>query len=155
MILHVFSKAKNSLLRYSFIVRTRENLICLPVYSVQRLTNIGFFGTFEKCLLTLTRTKNVSNFLETSGGMGKVFPRKSVVLWRHGSRQWLSKWRAKYSSKRRINISISSRKCCSDFFDLEILTFLLSQKTRLKYFFGMKCPLVKWILKIPSMVEQI
>ena len=45
---------------------------------------------------------------------------------RHVSRQWLSKWRAKCSSKRRIKISILSRKYCSDFLDLEILRFLWS-----------------------------
>ena len=76
MILHVFSKAKNSLLRYSFIVRRRENLICLLVYSVQRLTNIGFFGTFKKCLLTLTRTRNVSNFFADQWGDGEGFPKE-------------------------------------------------------------------------------
>ena len=37
-----------------------------------------------------------------------------------------SKWRAKCSSRRRINISILSRKYCSDFLDLEVLWFLLS-----------------------------
>ena len=49
-----------------------------------------------------------------------------LPVWRHVSRQWLSKWRAKCSSKRRIKISILSRKYCSDFLDLEILRFLLS-----------------------------
>ena len=49
-----------------------------------------------------------------------------LPVWRHVSRQWLSKWRAKCSSKRRIKISILSRKYRSDFLDLEILRFLLS-----------------------------
>ena len=44
-------------------------------------------------------------------------------------------WRTKSSSKRRIKISILSRKYRSDFLELEILRFLLSQKTRFKYFF--------------------
>ena len=50
------------------------------------------------------------------------------------------------SSKRRIKMSILSAeihvhvKYCSDALDLEILRSLLSYKTRLKYFFGMKRP---------------
>ena len=45
---------------------------------------------------------------------------------RHVSRQRLLKWRAKCSSKRRIKISILSRKYCSDFLDLEIYMSLFS-----------------------------
>ena len=43
-----------------------------------------------------------------------------LPVWRHVSRQWLSKWRAKCSSKRRIKISNLSRKYCSDVLHLEI-----------------------------------
>ena len=64
------------------------------------------------------------------GGRGEeVSPRKSVVqsaCQYHASREWLSKWLAKCSSKRRIKISNLSLKYCSDFLDLEILRSLLS-----------------------------
>ena len=49
-----------------------------------------------------------------------------LPVWHHGPRQWLSKWRAKYSSKRPLKISNLSRKYCSDFLDLKILRSLLS-----------------------------
>ena len=38
------------------------------------------------------------------------------------------------------NFDFITGRYCSDFLDLEILRFLLTKKTRLKYFFGMKCP---------------
>ena len=63
------------------------------------------------------------------GGEGvskEIFGTVTLPIWRHVSRQCLSKWRAKCSSKRRIKISILSRKYCSDFLDLEVLRFLLS-----------------------------
>ena len=47
-----------------------------------------------------------------------------LPVWRHVSRRWLSKWRTKCSSKRRIKISNLSRQYCSDFLDLEILRAL-------------------------------
>ena len=47
-----------------------------------------------------------------------------LPVWRHVSRRWLSKWRTKCSSKRRLKISNSSRQYCSDFLDLEILRAL-------------------------------
>ena len=64
------------------------------------------------------------------GGGEKVSPRKSVV---QSACQYdvtslvsdFQRW-AKCSSKRRIKISILSRKYCSDFLVLEILRFLLS-----------------------------
>ena len=46
------------------------------------------------------------------------------------------------SSKRRMKISNLSQKNCSDFLDLAIWRSLLSQKTRLWYFFRMKLPVV-------------
>ena len=87
------------------------------------------------------------------GGVG-VSPRKYVVqsACQYDATSRVSdflKWRAQCSSNWRIKISIWSRKYCSDFLELEILTSLLSWKARLKYFFGMKCPAVQWILKIP------
>ena len=85
-------------------------------------------------------------FSHTRGGggclQGNLWYSPPASIWRHVSRQRLSNWRAKYSSKRRIKLSILSRKYCSDFLNLEILRFLLSKKTRLKYFFEMKCPVV-------------
>ena len=42
-----------------------------------------------------------------------------LPVWRHVTRQWLSKWQVKCSSKRRIKISNFSRKYCSDFLHLE------------------------------------
>ena len=61
------------------------------------------------------------------GGVSKkICGTVRLPVWRHVSRQWLSKWQAKCSSKRRIQTSISSRKYCSDFLDFEILRFLLS-----------------------------
>ena len=47
-----------------------------------------------------------------------------LPVWRLVSRHWLSNWRPKCSSKRRIKLSNFSRKYCSDFLDLEILRFL-------------------------------
>ena len=85
-------------------------------------------------------------FSHTGGGgegvSKKICSTVRLPVWRHVSRQPLSNWRAKYSSKRWIKLSILSRKYCSDFLNLEILRFLLSKKTRLKYFFEMKCPVV-------------
>ena len=86
-------------------------------------------------------------FSHTRGGRGRGVSKEicgtvRLPVWRNVSRQRLSNWRAKYSSKRRIKLSILSRKYCSDFLNLEILRFLLSKKTRLKYFFEMKCPVV-------------
>ena len=88
------------------------------------------------------------------GGGVEVSPRKYVVqsACQYDATSRVSdflKWRAQCSSNWRIKISIWSRKYCSDFLELEILTSLLSWKARLKYFFGMKCPAVQWILKIP------
>ena len=87
-------------------------------------------------------------------GGSEVSPRKYVVqsACQYDATSRVSdflKWRAQCSYHWRIKISIWSRKYCSDFLELEILTSLLSWKTRLKYFFGMKCPAVQWILKIP------
>ena len=89
----------------------------------------------------------------TARGRGKGVSKEiggsvRLLVWRHVSRRWLLKWRAKCSSKRRIKISNLSRKYCSDFLDLEIFRSLLSYKNRLWYFFGMKRSVVLWIVKI-------
>ena len=53
------------------------------------------------------------------GGVSKeICGTVRLPVWLHVSCQWLSKWRAKCSSKRRIKISILPRKYCSDFLDL-------------------------------------
>ena len=77
------------------------------------------------------------------GAGGELSLRKYVVQSACRSRvSDFSKWRAQCSSNWRIKISILSRKYCSDFLELAILRSLLPWKTRLKYFFGMKCPAV-------------
>ena len=43
-----------------------------------------------------------------------------LPVWRHVSRQWLSKWRAKCSSKRRIKISILLKLDLSTFLELNV-----------------------------------
>ena len=78
-------------------------------------------------------------------GVGEVSPRKSVVQspCQYDVTSCVSNFQNGEQSVHRMKrIEILSRKYCSDFLDLKILRFPLSQKTRLKYFFGMKCPLV-------------
>ena len=117
-------------------------------YDVMRFLKQLLFSSL--CQLKNKVQKNPLLFwfiLASSRGGGEGVSKKicgtvRLPVWRHVSRQRLSNWRAKYSSKRWIKLSILSRKYCSDFLNLEILRFLLSKKTRLKYFFEMKCPVV-------------
>ena len=70
-----------------------------------------------------------------SKGGGGVSPRKSVVqsACQYDVTSRVSDFQTGEQSfhRRDIKISILSRKYCSDFLDLEILRFLLSQKTRI------------------------
>ena len=92
-----------------------------------------WISTLESLVFTCTVTQWAHPAHEihhrSSGGRGDcVFKKISgsvrLPVWRHVSRRWLSKWRTKCSSKRRIKISNLSRQYCSDFLDLEILRAL-------------------------------
>ena len=83
-------------------------------------------GQQEDVCAVLSSDKNITTFVShaTGGGGGvskEICGTVRLPVRRHVSRQWLSKWREKCLSKRRIKNSISSRKYCSDFLDLEIL----------------------------------
>ena len=106
------------------VIRSYAPLAFFPVWKAEE--NFG-------CLFMCLRGQKVRNCifkvlsLLPAGGGGvfkEICDTVRLPVWRHVSRHWLSKWRAKCSSKRRIKISILSRKYYSDFLDLEILRFL-------------------------------
>ena len=84
----------------------------------------------------LQEERQKSNWLNRQNKGGKVSPRKSVVqsVFQYDVTSRVSDFQNGEQSvhrKRRIKISNLSRKYCSDFLDLEIVSFLLSLKTRL------------------------
>ena len=94
-----------------------------------------WISTLESLVFTCTATQwahPAHEIYHRSGGEGGrgdgvskgISGSIGLPVWRHVSRRWLSKWRTKCSSKRRIKISNLSRQYCSDFLDLEILRAL-------------------------------